>query len=183
MAKNPDCRILLVPAGGIIAKNRLSPADTLLRCQKAITLWQTGQYDLILVCGGIFTPFPDTHTVPAADLMKSYLLENIPGISKEKILTEDSSRDTFENVKFALATLETARIKTSDITVVTQWQHAIRFWITFRFCRNIKVKLKPMFYRTALRIKLNECLFIAYHIYDPCGNKNLARKNRQNRTF
>ncbi|HMB26187.1 MAG TPA: hypothetical protein VKP03_02095 [Patescibacteria group bacterium] len=57
-----------MPAGGIIKKDKLSLADTLQRCKKALDLWKTKEYEKILVTGGIFLP-PNIQTKPAGDLM------------------------------------------------------------------------------------------------------------------
>ena len=170
-------KIILVPAGGISAINKLS-SDTLTRCKAALKLWQKGGFDKILLSGGIFLP-PSIQTKPAALLMKQWLKN--AGINEKYLLLEEQSRDTFENVKLSLDILN----KTSNdwqITIITHWQHAIRFWITFSLGYGIKIKIHPLFYKLPLQAMFKEFLSIIYHIYDPQGVKKIPRLNREKRS-
>jgi len=68
-------RILLVPAGLIIAKNKPDPNNTLIRCQHARKMWERGRYDYLVVCGGLFMP-PDIQTDSAGLIMAQWLDEH-----------------------------------------------------------------------------------------------------------
>lgn len=171
--------ILLVPSGGIFSLNQLSPADTLLRCERGLKMWERGSFDKILVTGGIYSP-SNIQTLPAAELMAQWFRQK--GVPAGDIIIEPRSLDTFENIKFSLEELGRLSINNFRITVVTQWQHVIRFWITFCLGYNIRVKIQPMNYAISFRTWLEEWFFIIYHLYDRRGTKYFARKNRRNRT-
>ncbi len=171
-------KVLLVPSCGISPVNQLTPTDTLLRCQRALKLWQSGKYDKILVSGGIFLP-PQTQTKAAGVLMAEWLVSH--GVPRRALIIEGRSVDTFGNIKFSLDRLKEINVGKAEITVVTQWQHAVRFWISFFFGYGLWVKLHFMRYPISLRTWLKEWFLIIYHLYDPIGIKKIARKNREQR--
>jgi hypothetical protein len=111
--------------------------------------------------------------------MKWYLISL--GIPYCAIYEEDKALDTFENVKFSLDLLKRLGITSFQITVATQWQHAIRFFVAFLFGNHISVKLKFIRYKIPFAWWCREWLFILYHLYDWKGTKRLARVNRDNR--
>lgn len=122
---------------------------------------------------------PQVQTVPAGILMKEWLINH--GIDESKIIVEKHSLDSFENVKFGLKELERCGIKNPKITVVSQWQHALRFKICFYLGYNFKVKLYPMRYQISLKEFIQEFLGIIYCLYDPTGHKSIAKKIREKR--
>lgn len=73
------------------------------RVEQAITLYEKGQIDRILVSGGIGFLNTDRKNLEA-DKLQSYLLNR--GIPKNDILVENKSRNTHENVKFFLDVLK-----------------------------------------------------------------------------
>ena len=58
-----------------------------------------------------------------AECMKNYLVEN--GISADRIIVEDKSKTTFENIKFTFEKLDELGIS-RDITIVTDGYHQYR---------------------------------------------------------
>lgn len=167
--------ILLIPSCGIEPVDHLSSKDTLIRLMHGLAEWQSRQYDLILVTGGVFNP-RFVQTRPAGQLMKDWLVAM--GIREDIILTENKSLDTFENVKYGIEVLQDNNAWPADITVVTQWQHAVRFATTFLLGYKIKIRLCPAHYPISTKTALNEYFFMAYHLFDPKGNGLLAKHNR-----
>ncbi len=166
----------MIPLGGVVEKNKLVQ-DTIKRIEAGLKKYRKGDFDFILLSGGIFLP-PKIQTIPGARLMAKYLVKK--GISYHQIILEERSLDTFQNVKFSTSKLFLMGIKNPEITVITQWQHAIRFWICFR-AYNLKISLEPINYQIPITDWLKEWLFILYHIYDRKGKKYLALKNREKR--
>ena len=168
--------ILMIPAGEIAAKNNLSKKDTLIRCEEGLQIIRqnNGTYTKVIVSGGIFNS-PKIQTKPASKLMANWFIKN--GILPTRIICEDKSQDTFENVRFTIEKLKKEGITNPEITIVTQWQHAIRFRLCFS-AYGIKIKTRSLHYPVSLKTWIKEWLFIAYHIYDRKGTKFFARKNR-----
>ncbi len=65
----------------------------------------------------------DDENISEAECMKNYLVEN--GISADRIITEDKSTTTFENMKFTFEKLDELGIS-RDITIVTDGYHQYR---------------------------------------------------------
>lgn len=177
-------RILFVPAELIESLNRLS-RRTWLRCQQALQLWQNGQYDYLVVTGGVFLP-KNIQTDPAGLLMARWFHEM--GVDAERIIIEQHSRDTYENITSSVAEIRNLLGRRCDaegleITIVTQWQHARRFEISFRkMYPEIKIKTISVNYPMSLFETLKEYLFIAIHHVDPRGNGPFGWLNRQRRS-
>lgn len=158
--------VLMIPA----CEPEVEGTQTEKRLIEGLKIWEKGCFDRILVCGGRYT---SRQTRPAARLMGEWLKER--GVPAERIIYEGNSRDTFENVFFSLKVLPLS----ADVYVVSHWQHAIRIWMCFRK-HGKQVKTFPL---SRPFVIFKEFLFLAYHVYDPYGNKPIARKNRRKRTF
>ena len=65
----------------------------------------------------------DDENISEAQCMKNYLVEN--GISSDRIIMEDKSTTTFENMKFTFEKLDELGIS-RDITIVTDGYHMYR---------------------------------------------------------
>lgn len=170
-------KILLIPAGEIDELDRLSPKNTLIRCMTGLRLWKSGEYDRIIVSGGLFMPH-SIQTSSAAHLMKEWLIKH--GVNRNLIIVEGLSVDTFTNTQNSVAIIKLLKMDKCVIVVVTQWQHAIRFWITFR-AYGIKIKLKALFYHVSFKIFIQECGYIIYHLMHPKGNGKWAKRLREER--
>jgi len=156
---------LLIPSCGLSGSGQLDYA-TMCRCEAGLKLWRNQNYHKIIVCGSV------------AELMSEWLKRE--GVPEEAIIVEDKSTDTFTNVGHTLSKLRDMQIKKFSLGVVTHWQHAIRFLITFRFY-DIDVALHPLFYKVPFTTLLKEYFFILYHLYDWRGDKYFARRNRAKR--
>lgn len=73
------------------------------RIEQAISLYENGQINRILVSGGIGFLSKDRKT-PEAIKLKNYLLDK--GVSQSDILVEDKSRNTHENILYFLEILK-----------------------------------------------------------------------------
>lgn len=70
----------------------------------------------VIVSGGI----GNNQQISEAMVMKKYLLSN--GIDKSRIIVEDRSKNTFENIKYSLDYIE----NTHDIVIITSRYHIFR---------------------------------------------------------
>jgi uncharacterized SAM-binding protein YcdF (DUF218 family) len=97
LSRRPKEAEAIVVLGGSIrptdgARSRYEPTtDTLYRCLKAVELYRQGSPCPVVVCGGQLDP-----EGPAiATVMAGFLREQ--GISRQDLLIDDTSRNTFEN--------------------------------------------------------------------------------------
>ena len=173
--------VLLIPSCNIgPSLNELNPNDTLPRLQKGLILWKQGGYDTILVTGGVFNA-PSVQIIPAAVLMKKWLIAH--GVPAANILCENESLDTYENIANGLAVLKRNGLSHADITIVTQWQHAIRCWLTFRRGYRKTIRIVPLSYPISFRTWCWEFLFIIHHLLFPKGKYSpFAARNRSRRS-
>ncbi|MEB3025058.1 MULTISPECIES: YdcF family protein [unclassified Parvimonas] len=78
-----------------------------------------------ILCGGK----ENNNELSQAEYMQKYLIEK--GIAKERLITETSSKNTYENIKFALEKLDK---KPSEIMVISSSYHLFRAkFILYRF--------------------------------------------------
>jgi uncharacterized SAM-binding protein YcdF (DUF218 family) len=174
-------RILFVPSCEVRALDKLLGTETETRLAAALYYWARGDYDYIAVTGGVYLS-PEVQKTPSGELMARWLEEH--GVSPDRVLVEITSRDTFENVSGFLdlcRTEERTAGRVLDITVITHWQHARRFWLTFRAWK-IKIHTIPLDYRIGFVRRVMEYAFLLVHLLDPRGTGWLASKNRRNRT-
>lgn len=174
----PETQILMVPSWQIVPRDRLSPRDTQIVCRAALQLWNTGQYDLLLLTGGVFLP-PRIQIRPSAELMKDWFMSQ--GMESSRIVTETRSLDTFENIAFALAELRRLGVVHPDITVCTQWLHAARIRHTFQRAHGISIRVHAIRFDMPWHDLAWQWFCAAYHWYDPAGTGWLARTIRRRR--
>jgi len=175
-------RVILCLAEQVEEWNVLSKR-TLLRLWKAYGLFLTGNYDYILVSGGIFNP-PKIQTRPAAHLMKEWLLSK--SIKEENVLVEDTSLDTYQNVANSVEIIR-QKAKTDMfyplckelVTVVSDQHHLrrVRMIIEGHFSTD-PIVYEDSGYRLPFSEKLKELIFFAITFCDRDGVKWLARCNR-----
>lgn len=80
------------------------------RLDTAIEFLNENEDAILIVCGGQ----GDNEVMPEAHMMKKYLLQN--GVSEDKILVEDKSRNTIQNIKNAKELYNLEQYKTAVIT-------------------------------------------------------------------
>lgn len=171
-------KYLIIPSNEVFPLNSLRGTFTEKRLNRGFKIWKKGRYDKIIVSGGIFLP-PNVQTVAAGRLMEDWLRTR--GVPAENILVEDKSRDTYENISESLALL--TKEEKPECTVVTHWQHALRFWVTFRRAHKVKAKIHPMFYWVDIKTFILEWFILLVHIFDRDGTGKIASKNRLDRTY
>lgn len=94
------------------------PSPTLRRrVLHAAGLWRRGEVEILVACGGL-----GTHPPTEAEAMRRLLI--CEGIPPEAIRVEDRSRNTHENILFALPIL--ADLGASGAVIVTDLTHAPR---------------------------------------------------------
>lgn len=89
-----DAKYVLV-LGAHILQTR--PSDALIeRCKTAAEFLQTHPYATAILCGGQGTnePMPESH------MMRKYMVETL-GVDENRILVEDTSRNTIQNIQNA----------------------------------------------------------------------------------
>lgn len=169
--------ILIVPAELIDPIDQLS-VNTLARCTAGLDEWRNGHYDYLLVCGGKFLE-PSRQKTAAADLMRRWFMRM--GVPNTLILTESASLDTYQNIEFSLRVLRHFG-DSHSITVVTQYQHALRFMITFLLAHRMFITIRPIRQPAmSWRNWFMEWSLILYHAFDWRGTGRLAKKNRHDR--
>ncbi|MBT3412589.1 MAG: YdcF family protein [Candidatus Jacksonbacteria bacterium] len=174
-------RYLLVPSCGIKKKNKLGP-KTRARLELALRLWSTGNFDRFIVTGGIFRP-KRKQTVSAGRLMASWLCSR--GIQPGLILCEEESLDTYQNISGALALIASQLDYWPEITVVTNWQHLLRFRLTFlwahgKLIRGVAMPVPSPFDPKACVLEWGMLLV---HLIDRNGTGRIVARNRRNRTY
>lgn len=120
--KNAFDAILLL---GLELDKQDQPEEELLaRCRAAAEAYRKGFAQKIVVCGGRLPG----HAVSEADVMDRLLLES--GVPQDRILKENQSQDTMENMRFAARLLGGAKGK--RVLVVTSDYHLCRSVMTAR---------------------------------------------------
>lgn len=170
-------RYLFIPSCEVAPCDRLSGTTTEKRLISGLQIWRCGGYDMIIVSGGVYLP-PEIQKTPSGRLMKKWLVRK--GVPASNIIAEEYSRDTYENISYSLLLLEDVA---PQFTVVTHWQHAIRFRLTFKLANKMKVRTKPIYCWGGLKNFLFEWLILLIHLLDRRGTGTVARKNRESRTY
>ncbi len=122
----PQDAILLL---GLRLKNGTDPEKELIdRVKAACEAYQSGIAPVIIACGGQVKEGEKTE----AEVMEKLLIEM--GVSKDKIIREDKSKITYENIENARALLNKPRPR---VAVVTSDYHVKR---SLLLCRMHKMK-------------------------------------------
>ena len=131
---------------------------TILRCKKALELWQTNKYDFVVVSGFLI------HT----SLMRKWLVQN--GIEETKILNESNSCDTYTNVHYSLKLLKEKNINIESLTIVSHQTHLRRLKVIFWRNYRIKPICVAVEYKLKFRSWLYEIIQLLYVFLDKTGN-------------
>lgn len=100
------------------------------RCDKAIELYNNNKINYILLSGGVGY-FNRNRKNTEAKLMYDYLLEN--GISKDKILLEDRSRNTYQNALYCGILLgKKFDLENDKFLLITSESHMKRSYLLFK---------------------------------------------------
>lgn len=149
-------------------------------------LWRTGQFDLMVLSGGIVAP-RYIQTRPHAHTMKEWVINQPGAPDNEQILIDEMSRDSYENTYFSYDRIKTAGynpiIQDITLTIVSEIHHARRLRITFQ--KGIgwqSINIAPVNYKLSFGMCLLEYALYIMHAVDPEGIGPLAKLNRWLRT-
>jgi len=174
-------RYLLIPSCEVAKLNSLEGTITEKRLERGLRIWEQGDFDAIVVSGGVYLP-PDIQTTSSAKLMKEWLVDR--GVPAVSIISESDSRDTYENLGNTFVLLAMAfQNSRPDMTVVTHWQHGLRFYAAAYLGHGKKLHLIPMWYSIGIKGFLMEWIFLLVHLIDWRGTGWIAKHNRASRTF
>ncbi len=137
------------------------------RCQRGLTLWLRGGYDMIVVSGFV------------GQLMRDWL--RVRGVPAQKILADAHAADTFTNIRNSLRLLRERGYEDMQITAVSHWTHLNRIWLTFYLGYGRRIIKCPVPYRIRLRTFFWELGALVYHCLDWRGTGWIARTNRARR--
>ena len=146
------------------------------RSKHTLKIWDLKKYDYILTAGGIGHK-KDIQTIPVGKLMKQWLIKK--GISKDRILSENRSLETYTNVHYSLQLLQRKNIKIKSFTVVSVWSHIIRIKIIL--WRNYKLKAisAPVWHNLKLLEWILEPIWLINSLVDKSGNGLLRKSVRR----
>lgn len=101
-----DC--ILVLGAHVWMDGRMSNALT-YRCESALKAWEDGVAPVIIVCGGQGADEP----MPEAAAMYAWMREH--GVPEDRLIAEDQSKNTRENLINARAIMEARGMKTAAV--------------------------------------------------------------------
>lgn len=164
-------KVILVLGCGITELGYLS-SEAVARLQTALELWKAdaGGSTIVVSEGAV------ADGISAADQMALWLVDRgVWGIMKES-----AAADTYENLTLSWKLWESNRLLPDFITVVSEAHHLDRFAITAA-AYGVNVAKAPAKVRISLPRWVAERFFLWYTLYDPRGEKWLARVNRSRR--
>lgn len=169
-------RVLLIPACSVIA-------HLLERLEKGLWLWRTGEYDVMVLTGGK-GKYPNEIAHTYNNRMRDWTMSQQGHPTEAQLIIENQSCDTYSNIALSLERIR-ERGSITSITVVTQWQHGVRFRLTFKKAYGIhEVKVHNTEYKLPLFSWLLEWFYIFAYFIDPKGAWFLGpcirwKRNRQ----
>lgn len=116
------------------------------RLDKAYEYSKKNENSILVLCGGI------THdnTISEAELMEKYLVNK--GLNKNKIVTEDQSTDTIENINNSLSYIN----KDSKIVIISSNYHVFR---AKQICKTVGIEAKSIGSKAPILLIPNQLLF------------------------
>lgn len=176
--------VLLVPSADVKPIDSLVGTVTLQRLEKAMELWRTGQYDLIVLSGGFVQP-ASVQTRPHAEIMRQWVLQQPDAPADQQIIVEDKAHDTYQNAWFSHDKIEEnieRRWSDADtLTITTEERHGRRFTVTFPRAISWNDIVIVSVGTLSLLGRIREFALYLMHVVDPAGNGLLARLNRNRR--
>ena len=137
-------------------ENNKADGVLLYRLRKTLKYLDKNPCTKVVLSGGI----TKDNTISEASCMKEYLVKN--GIDPNKIILEDKSIDTVENIKNCLNYID----KESDVTLISSNYHILR---SKMICRLLGLKVKGIGCYTPIKDFLKhipiEMVFIFIHYF------------------
>lgn len=176
--------ILLVPSNDIKPTDSLENTRTLERCKQALQLWQSGQYDVMVLSGGkVYAP--KFQTRPLANTMFEWMIQQPGAPSADKILIANTARDTIEDISATLTLIQKhfPHQEVDHITVATDWLHGKRFVTSLKRGFGINnVTIANTNYPLPFDYFLTGLIFLPIPFFDPTGQSWLVKLARRKRT-
>ncbi len=147
------------------------------RCTTGLQLWQTGIYQYIFLLGGIFTEY---QTMAASLAMKTWFVNQ--GVPEDAIIIEETSRDTYENVRELIKMVDQMKLTNAHLTVCTHMTHGKRFKKLFSG-HSIPYSIHCVQYSIDKKTILMEIFGLILCYIDPKGTGRIAQYIRKGRTF
>ena len=154
------------------------PGGSMTRIHKALELYEEGKVKTFLLSGGIGPLSLDRET-PEAEIFRQFLVKR--GVPKERILVENRSRNTIENIDFSVELLKSLGydLEKTSFLVVTNDYHMRR---TLGLLQRKLGAHKTLYYETTRGEKASEAVwrnsdfgrFIVAKEYFRLREKNLA---------
>ena len=116
------------------------------RLEKTYNYAKKNENSILVLCGGITRE----NTVSEAEVMKTYLINK--GIDENKIVTEDQSTDTIENIHNSLEYIN----KNSKIVVISSNYHVFR---AKEICKSVGIDAKSIGSKAPILLLPNQLLF------------------------
>ena len=171
----------LVDGKMMVIQNHITSMDTKIHLDNGAKLFKKDNFDYIFCVGGLYLP-ETFQTKPASMLMKEYLIEKY-GINDKKILIEERSVDTTENVIEMIKVLDKHKIniKNVEIKVVSYFLHNIRVGRILKHFGAKKVDYFNLYYRIPVKLFFIEVLSIVLNFFDPEGKSPISMKEKATR--
>lgn len=183
-----ELRVIIVPSHEVKPVDQLNGTITLARLRKALELWRTGKFDLMILSGGKVWS-NDIQTKPFGFTMLKWIVGQLGGPEPGKIIAEELSRDTIENAELSLGIIEEEHPDLSkdrnrvEITIVTEPSQGRRMAYAIRCGFGWpNVILVDSGVNIGLARKLWELWLYIYHLSDPTGASPIVKKIREKRS-
>ncbi len=151
-------KVGIVLGAALLAPNVASPSLK-RRAQHAAKAFLQGEISVIIACGGVGA-FPPSE----AELIAKTCIDM--GVPENKIVQEKQSRNTTENIRFAVPHLE--KFPGHDVVIITDGYHALRAKYVARQYGLRVSSSSPQMKRTPLvsRVKAyaRECVALVWYV-------------------
>ena len=157
-----EASVLLVPSGpaGLTTADKDSPTEMRLKAAAQAIRTTPSLYAAVVLSGG----YVNGTTADALDMHARWNM--YCSDLRALVITEERSRDSFENCQFTLEELSRAGITVWAVSVVTNQLHWVRFWLSMH--RKLAVKFIDSQESSSLVTNFKEIfLYIPIHALFP----------------
>ena len=156
-------KILIVLAEEPVIKEN---NGTWYHLNKAKEYLRENSVDILILSGGIYK---SGQTKPTAQIMHAWFLKqdlkNKFDSSNQRIIEENWSKNTYENIVFSLTAIR-AKLKDCEITVISEKYHLRRIRYLFKKFYNLEIKSVPIEYKNIFG-RIKEFFLYIYTKLDP----------------
>lgn len=167
-------KILIVPAEEPVVKKGNGTWHRLVAVKKYLS---EHDVDVLVLSGGIYAL---GQTSPASAAMHNWLIrqaiKNDFELHEQKVIEENQSRDTYENIIFSLSLVD-ASLNEDNIIVLSERSHLRRIRYMMKKIYNLRIQELPVDYKKWLG-RLKERALYFYTKIDPKYQGPLALYNK-----